>query len=88
MQLTRVDSARTLLKTNGALKSAPFSFTFQVNQLTYDHRVDRAIGTRTGGEEDQFQRVLPGRNLTGVIPAGLVRTDIMPFIDRPHKDII
>ena len=76
------------LKTNGALFSAPFLFTFKANQLTYDHRVHRAIGTRTGGEEDQFQRVLPGRKLTWVIPAGLVRTDIMPFIDRPHEDII
>ena len=59
-----------------------------MNQLTYYHRVHRAIGARTGGEEDQFQRVLPERKLTWIIPAGLVRTDIVPFIDRPHEDII
>jgi hypothetical protein len=32
------------LNINGALKSAPFIFTFKTNLLTYDHRIDRAIG--------------------------------------------
>ena len=59
-----------------------------VNLLADNDRVHRAICTGTGGYEDQFQSMLPKWELTGIIPAYLVRTYIESFVDRCYQNIV
>lgn len=56
--------------------------------LAYDHCIQRSIRTRTRGDENQFQCVRSGRQLTGILPTRFICTGIVSFVNRSRESTV